>query len=231
MHKGIQPESNIPNKSGNTNSSMDTTLKAESILLEEFKQASVTANQIKVEVASLFNIYLIAGSIVASSILALGTLFATNYIYFTAEGRVVIGGAHYYTLILSIILLLCGTISITFFARFVHLNQEYLESISIMNEINEFYIQRLKQELPNIEQVLHRVQPSRNHKSVPYVIRYTVSLAGSLCLGYAFFSLWGIIVKDVFWLNRLQEILSLMVIAISILGQWLYYRKATAESE
>lgn len=203
VSKGIQPESSTPDKSANTNSSMDVPLKAESILLEEFKQASVTANQIKEEVARSFNIYLVTASIVASAIAAIGTYITTNHVPFISGGRALIGGTEYFLLILSIVVFLCGTISIAFFTRFVHLDQEYLESISIMNEINEFYIQGLKQELPNIEQVLRRVRPSRNHKSVPYVIRYTVSLVGSLCFGFAFFTIWSIFVKDEFWLNRL----------------------------
>lgn len=53
----------------------DTTLKAESILLEEFNYVSVTAYQLKEGRANLFNIYLIIIGITATALGTIATLY------------------------------------------------------------------------------------------------------------------------------------------------------------
>lgn len=113
-------------------------LKAESILLEEFSYAGVSAYQAREDSAALVNIYLLATGAFATG---LGVMANTN-----------VGAARPTVSIVAIAaLVIFALLSFGFFARFLGLEQEYREGLMAMGVIKEYYIQRLRRTAPDIE--------------------------------------------------------------------------------
>jgi hypothetical protein len=113
-------------------------LRAESILLEEFSYAGVSAYQAREDSAALINLYLLATGALATGLGVLGNANA--------------GAARPTVSIIAITaLVIFALFSFAFFARFLGLEQEYREGILAMGVIKEFYIQRLRRAAPEIE--------------------------------------------------------------------------------
>lgn len=113
-------------------------LKAESILLEEFSYAGVSAYQAREDSAALINIYLLATGALATG---LGVMANSN----VGPMRPTI------SVIAIAALTIFAILSFAFFARFLGLEQEYREGILAMGVIKEYYIQRLRRAAPDIE--------------------------------------------------------------------------------
>lgn len=113
-------------------------LKAESILLEEFGYAGVSAYQAREDSAALINIYLLASGALATG---LGVLANTN----SGPTRPTVSA------IAIVALIIFAIISFAIFARFLGLEQEYREGLLAMGVIKEYYIQRLRRVTPDIE--------------------------------------------------------------------------------
>jgi hypothetical protein len=151
-------------------------LKAESILLEEFGYAGVSAYQAREDSAALINLYLLATGALATGLGVMVNAYA-------GPARPTIG-------IIAITALAIFTLfSFAFFARFLSLEQEYREGILAMGVIKEFYIQRLRRAAPEIElafrwRLRKRPRGATLAGGAP-LIAWTVALLGGLSIAGA----------------------------------------------
>ena len=113
-------------------------LKAESILLEEFSYAGVSAYQAREDSAALINLYLLATGAMATGLGVLANAYAG-----TARPTI--------SIVAITALVILSIFSFAFFARLLGLEQEYREGVLAMAVIKEFYIQRLRRTAPEIE--------------------------------------------------------------------------------
>ncbi len=166
---------NMPfERSAPTLTSSDTAgaeLKAESILLEEFNYAGVSAYQAREDSAALINMYLVATGALATG---LGVMASAN----TGAARPTI------SLIAIASLAIFALLSFAFFARFLGLEQEYREGILAMDVIKEYYIQRLRRSTPDIE-LAFRWRLRKHPRGATLaggapLIAWTIALLGSL---------------------------------------------------
>ncbi|HZC07111.1 MAG TPA: hypothetical protein VE338_15860 [Ktedonobacterales bacterium] len=151
-------------------------LKAESILLEEFGYAGVSAYQARQDSAALINLYLLATGALATG---LGVMVNA----YGGANRPTIG------MIAIAALSIFAIFSFAFFARFLALEQEYRESVLAMSVIKEFYIQRLRRDAPEIELAFHwrlrkRPRGATLAGGVP-LIAWTVALLSGLSIAGA----------------------------------------------
>ncbi len=120
-----------------TDVATDVTLKAESILLEEFESASVTGYQAKDNMAGLLNLYMVAAAALATG----SGVLASAY---NPSNKLTI------TLVQVLLLAVGAFLSLAFFIRLLDLGHEYRESLIAMNLVKEFYIERLSSQLPEL---------------------------------------------------------------------------------
>lgn len=155
---------------------VETTLKAENILLEEFNYAGAAAYQAKEESGNLFNHYLLAAGALATG---LGVLVNS----YSDKAKLTV------TLVETLVLAIGGVFSFAFFVRHLDLGQEYAESLVTMNVIKEFYIQRLKLRMPEIErafsQRLGTIAQGGPLGRGATVMSFTVALLGSFAVAGA----------------------------------------------
>ncbi len=157
-------------------SGSESELRAESILLEEFNFAGVTAYQSREDSAALINIYLLATGALATG---LGVMVNA----YTNGTRSTIG------IIATTAMVIFAVISFAFFTRFLALEQEYRESMLAMGVIKEYYIQRLRRETPEIElafrwRLKKRPRGATHAGGVP-LIAATFALLGGLSVAGA----------------------------------------------
>lgn len=154
---------------------VDTIVRAEGILLEEYNFASVTAYQAKEESTALFNLYLLA-----SGALATGLGVLTNAV--NRDNRLAL------TLVATLVLALAGTLSYAMFVKLLALRREYSEAQVAMGIIKEFYIAHLRHQMPDIDRAF-RWRLRRLPSAVPIggslVLLTVVALLGSLCVAGA----------------------------------------------
>src|SRR5262249_46364073 len=117
---------------------VDTTLKAESILLEEFKHASASAHDARQGRANLFYIYILG---VGALVTFAGALFQ---LYSSAQDYVLL------VLSLTVAAFLGGTVSFAFYWKSLDLRRDYAEHLATMAEIKEFYIRELAGAMPQL---------------------------------------------------------------------------------
>lgn len=119
---------------------VDTTLKAESILVEEFKHASASAHDARQGRANLFYVYILG---VGALVTFAGALFG---LYSSTQ--------NYDLLVLSLTVagILGGAVSFAFFAKSLDLHHEYAENLHTMAAIKEFYISELAGAMPQLAQ-------------------------------------------------------------------------------
>jgi hypothetical protein len=155
---------------------MPQTLRADSILLQEFNHANVTAYQVKEERASTFNTYLVFLGIITSAFVALESFFLMHPLReLTITGVV---GSLFATLE-----------SVVYFTRLFALGSTVQDSAITMNVIKEFYIQQLKRQMPQLEQAFHwRLADTNDMEQsgrMPAVMSLTLSLSGSMFFSFA----------------------------------------------
>ena len=151
-------------------------LKAESILLEEFGYAGVSAYQARQDSAALINLYLLATGALATG---LGVMVNA----YSGVDRPTV------SIIAIAALSIFAVFSFAFFARFLALEQEYRDGMLAMGVIKEFYIQRLRHESPDIElafrwRLRKRPRGATLAGGVP-LIAWTVALLSGLSLAGA----------------------------------------------
>ena len=159
------------------NDKLDTTLKLENMLLEEYNYANLTAYQAMEDRTRMFNLYLLLIGILASG---LGVVYQFS------------GRASTYSLPLAIALLLIGGIlGIAFLVKLIRLRQAWRESVICMNVIKEFYIQQFRQQVPQIERVfrwrLKNIPSGERFGNTTVVVCSTVALLESACFAGAAF--------------------------------------------
>lgn len=156
----------------------DTTLKLESMLLEEFNYAGISAYQAYEDRARMFNLYLLLIGVVASAIGAIYQVGKPD----SSTGR----GLQ--ELVIS--LLGAGSaLGFVFFVKLIRLRQAHHESILTMNTIKEFYIRKFKAHMPDVEHAfrwrLHTMPTGERLGSVTFLVCYTIASLDSLCLAGA----------------------------------------------
>lgn len=185
---------------------IDRTLKIETMLMEEFNYASVTAYQSLEDRARMFNLYLLLIGVVASGV---GAIFQ-------------LGGAVRYTALLVLLLLVGALLGMVFFTKLIRLRQAWRESAIAMNCIKEFYIQRFRNEIPNIEAAfrwrLSTIPAGERWGSVTFLVCATVALLGAICLGGAVFEAYPkvghVLSNQVPLAPALQQILAATVVSL-----------------
>jgi hypothetical protein len=195
---------------GNANNTLNSTLKMENMLLEEFNYASVTAYQAMEDRARTANFYYVLLGVLASGLVAIYQL----------------SGGHPLPLVLIAILLFIGsTISVTFFVLIIRLRQAYRESVTCMNVIKEFYIEQFKQHMPQVEDAFHwrlkTIPQNERIGSVTFMMGYQIAFIGSMCLGGTVF-----VMTQPLLANLGAAILAVLIFLLALLLYILYYRRS-----
>lgn len=137
------PSPALPSTSVYAPQTVETTLKAESMLLEEFNAASVEAYQAKAESAGLVNLYLLSAGALATG---LGVVVNA----YSPASRVSL------ELLQTLMLTIAGILSFAFFVRFLDLARDYRSSAATMSAVRDFYVERLRPQMPDIGRALRR---------------------------------------------------------------------------
>ena len=137
------PAPALPSVSGYSPQTVETTLKAESMLLEEFNAASVEAYQAKADSAGLVNLYLLSAGALATG---LGVIVNA----YSPASRVSLD------LLQTLVLTIAGILSFAFFARFLDLARDYRRSVAAMSAVRDYYVERLQPQMPDIGRALRR---------------------------------------------------------------------------
>jgi hypothetical protein len=196
------------------NERRDTTLNIENILLEEFKYASSTAYQALEDRARMINLYYILLGLLATGLSAVYQFS---------------GSSRPYSQFLVILLLgVVSILSFTFFVNIIRLRQSFLESITVMNVIKEFYIHQFQDQMPHIDKVfrwrLKTIPAGERIGSVTFIMSYLIALMGSLCLSAATTLTMGQLAHDPNLISIPSFTLSIIVFASTLLVYTLYYR-------
>lgn len=151
---------------------VETTLKAENILLEEFNAASVAAYQAKETGQTLLNLYLLSAGALVTGLGVIVNAYAPS-------ARTALD------LLQTAILAIAGILSFALYAKYLEQRQEYHESMRVMEAIRDVYVRRLRSSIPEIEAALR----PRGHGDLSArggadaIISGTMALLGSLCFG------------------------------------------------
>jgi hypothetical protein len=165
----------------------DAALRLESMLLEEFNYASVTAYQAQEDRARMFNLYLLLIGVLGSGLAAVYQLG---------------GGLQSYAGELSFALLLvAGMMGIAFFTKLIRLRQAWRESVLAMTLIKEYYIREFSASAPGAVNAfywrLKTLPTGEKRTSTTAVVCGTVAALGALCFAGA------TLVAGTLWLPRL----------------------------
>lgn len=161
------------------NDKLNSTLNIESMLLEEFNYASVTAYQAMEDRARMFNLYLLLVGIIVSG---LGVVYQLGGKIGSYSGPLAI-----------VLLLIAGVVGVAFFVKLIRLRQAWRESAISMNVIKEFYIEQFHQQMPRIDHAfrwrLKTIPAGERFGSTTFIVCATVALLESVCFaGFAFIS-------------------------------------------
>jgi hypothetical protein len=204
----------------------DTALKLESILLEEYNYAGVTAYQAQEDRARVFNLYLLLVGILGSALAAVYQLGDT---------------VKQYTHPLAFLMLvLSGILGVVFFLKLIRLRQAFRDSLIAMNRIKEYYIRRFIPRVPDIGDAFHwrlrTIPRGERLGSLTFLVCFTVALLGSICfaggaivgLDYARSAGW------LGWLGTWSDaygyVLAVLVLLISLLLHTRYYQRRLSPS-
>lgn len=206
-------------------SGTDDTLKLDGLLLAEFDYASNSAYQAMEDRTRTFNLYLVIFGVLAS-------FLATLYQF---------GNLKALTQPLTILLLAAGGIlGLVFFVQLIRLRQAHQESIVTMNMIKEYYLRVVGQERPDIGRVfnwrLAGMKAGERFGSVTFLVCFTVALLDGLALAvasmvaYLLSSGSGAIDPQSPETYLPAGVLGIVVLAVAILLQVVYYRVALSRS-
>ena len=157
----------------------DSTLRAESILLEEFTYVSTTAYQAMEDRARMFSVYLTLVSVLVAG-LGLFSQFG--------------GAATPYLPIVAFTLFgLAGALGTVFFFKLIRLRQANRDSIIAMNRIKEYYIALFRQRQPGLGGAFDwrlKTVPGEKIGNVTFLVCYTVAVVACLLYAVAVFVLY-----------------------------------------
>jgi hypothetical protein len=200
-----------------TSMSADTSLKAESLLLEELRHLSENASQINFEISGTYNAYLIVVGFVAIAVATLQIfhteLYRQGYTVTPIFLDVVTIGA----------LIFGGILSFIFLLRFVHLVERESHNLDARHTIRAFYIHSLKAQMPTLIEAFSQQDDPKYFSNVPSYLCYTVSLVGSLSWSVACYLILSYIAQDAFFIFKNLFCSVCIFIVTLFLQQW-YYR-------
>ena len=213
--------SNMPNSrqaiyrsGGNADDKLDTTLKIENMLLEEFNYAGITAYQAMEDRARMFNFYLLLVSVIMSG---LGAVYQFG-------GRINI----YLHLLSFIFLLIAGIMGTAFFVKLIRLRQAWRESVICMNVIKEFYIQQFQQQMPQVNHAFRwrlKTIPAGEHRgSTTFIVCFTIAMLESASFAGAAFIISG---GTSFLFGNIDQYIVAMIIFAGVLFlNFMYYQRS-----
>jgi hypothetical protein len=175
-----------------TNIVVDTSLKAESFLLEELHHVYENASHINSEGSGMYNVYLI----VASIIVLLGGTLQIIAFDFRSQGYVKI--PFLLDDITILVLIFGGVLSFIFLLSFLRVVQRKLHSVVAINKIRAFYLNYLKPQMPTLGEVFQQQDDTEYLNNVPFYFRHFIILIGSLSFGGAFYCFFGNLVQSLF---------------------------------
>jgi ADP-ribose pyrophosphatase len=200
---------------------LDGQLRLETMLMEEFNYAGVTAYQAFEDRARMFNLYLLLIGVLASG---LGALYQ-------------LGGYQAFTPYLTFALLfIAGSLGVVFFVQLIRLRQAHRDSLITMNVIKAHYIQMFAPQYQNLPNVFHwrldTIPSDERVGSVTFLVNFTVAFLDSLCLAAAVFFAYVIffIPAGLVKIDSSSLTIGLQAAAVALLlaaiFQVLYYRRA-----
>jgi hypothetical protein len=153
----------------------DSSLRLESMLLEEFNYASVTAYQAQEDRARMFNLYLLLIGVLGSGLAAVYQLG---------------GGLKSYAGELSLALLVvAGLMGVAFFTKLIRLRQAWRESVLAMTLIKEYYIREFSASAPGAVNAfywrLKTLPTGEKRTSTTAVVCGTVAALSAICFAGA----------------------------------------------
>lgn len=201
-----------------TNISVDASLKAENLLLEELRHLSKMNFQTNREISCTYNIYLVIVGIFA---LIVGSLqFFVYDLHYQEYVKIPL----FLDTATIIVLLFGGILSLIFLLRFIQLVESDFHSKDAVSKIQAFYVYYLKSQLPNIEEVFHIQDDKAQLGRVPSYIFYTVSLVTSLSFSGACYIILNYVAQYLFLVfDNLFWATCIFVIAF-FLQQWYYHK-------
>ncbi|HEV7129928.1 MAG TPA: NUDIX hydrolase, partial [Ktedonobacterales bacterium] len=151
-------------------------LSLENILTQEFGYANVTAYQAMEDRARVFGLYLTLVGVLAAALGAVSQLGGS----FEKQYLLPLGAC---------LLLLAGVLGTVFFRQLVKVRQAWRSSALAMARIKEYYIERLKQQVPDIEKAflwrLETLPKGEKRGTITHLICFTTAVIGSLCTATA----------------------------------------------
>ena len=156
---------------------LDGHLRLETMLMEEFNYAGVSAYQAYEDRARMFNLYLLLIGVLASG---LGALYQLG------------GGLQTFTPALTLgLLFIAGALGMVFFVQLIRLRQAHRDSLITMNLIKAHYIKMFAPQYENLQNVFHwrleTIPSDERVGSITFLISFTLAFLDSLCLGAAAF--------------------------------------------
>lgn len=149
----------------------NSSLRLESMLLEEFNYAGVTAYQAQEDRARMFNLYLLLIGVLGSALAA---------IYQIGGGLKLFAGE-----LAIALLLVAGMMGVAFFTKLIRLRQAWRESVLAMSLIKEYYIREFSDSAPKAVHAfywrLKTLPTGEKLTSTTAVVCATVAALGSLC--------------------------------------------------
>jgi ADP-ribose pyrophosphatase len=174
-------------------------LSLENILTQEFGYANVTAYQAMEDRARLFGLYLTLVGVLAAALGAvsqLGGNFSKEFLLPVA----------------AFLLLLAGLLGRIFFLQLIRVRQAWRGSALAMTRIKEYYIERLRPTVPDIDRAfmwrLATLPAGEKRGTITYLVCYTTAIIGSLSTGLAFF-IAGVYATNRGWIDDLARALGL----------------------
>jgi hypothetical protein len=206
---------------------LDTTLKIEHMLLEEYNYAATTAYQAMEDRARMFNMYLLVVGILGS---AFGAIYPLG------------GGARSFIQpIAAVVLFAAGVAGIAFFLLLIRLRQAFRQSLITMNVIKEFYIREFQQQMPGIVHAfrwrLKGIPAGESRGSATYIVCHMVGFIGALCFAGCAFMTNELLRADlpqtqISVLGAAQSFLGgAVAFAIALVWAVFYYRKALSPKQ
>jgi ADP-ribose pyrophosphatase len=156
---------------------LDGQLRLETMLMEEFNYAGISAYQAYEDRARMFNLYLLLMGVLASG---LGALYQLG------------GGLQAFTPPLTFgLLFIAGSLGIVFFVQLIRLRQAHRDSLVTMNLIKAHYIRTFTPQYENLQNIfnwrLETIPSDERVGSITFLISFAVAFLDSICLGAAVF--------------------------------------------
>ena len=197
--------------------SADTSLQAESLLLEELRHLSQNAAQMDQEIAGTSNAYLMVLGLLATAVATLQILHTELH----RQGYTVT--PFFLDVVTTAVLLFGGLLSFIFLLRFVHLGEREFHNRVARQSIRAFYLHSLKAQLPTLREAFARQDDAKYFSNVPSYIGTSVSLMGSLSWSGACYLILSYLVLDAFALFKNLFWSACIFLVTLLVQQWYYH--------